>query len=148
MEVILKQDVEKLGYKDDLVVVKDGFGRNYLIPKGLATLATGAAKKMHAETIRQRSAKVEKEKESAQKAVASLKAMKVTVGAKVGESGKIFGSVNNIQLADAIRKLGFEIDRKQIEIKSDSIKEVGTYEAEITLHRDVKETIQFEVVGE
>jgi large subunit ribosomal protein L9 len=148
MEVILKTDIEKLGYKDDLVEVKDGFGRNYLIPQGHAILATVSVKKMHAETVRQRAQKIEKVRAAAQKMADKMKDMAITVGAKVGESGKIFGSVNNIQLADEITKLGFEIDRKNIKIKGDTIKTVGKYEAEVAFHRDVVETISFEVVGE
>lgn len=148
MEVILKQDIEKLGYKDDLVVVREGYGRNFLIPQGLAILATESAKKMHAETVKQRASRIEKERENARKAAEKLKTAKIKVGAKVGESGKIFGSVNNIQLADEISKLGFSIDRKHIKIKDEPIKTVGTYEAEVTFHRDVVDTITFEVVGE
>lgn len=148
MEVILKQDIEKLGYKDDLVEVKDGYGRNYLIPQGFAILATESAKKVHAETVRQRSQKVEKEREAAQKLADKLKGMNVKVGAKVGESGKIFGSVNNIQLAEEIAKLGIDIDRKHIKISGDTIKAIGSYEAQVTFHRDVVDTISFEVVGE
>lgn len=148
MEVILTQDIEKLGYKDDLVEVKDGYGRNYLIPQGFAILATSSVRKMHEETVRQRAQKVEKERASAQKIADKLKEMPVKVGAKVGESGKIFGSVNNIQLAEEIAKLGIDLDRKSIKITGDAIKSVGTYEAQITFHRDVVETISFEVVGE
>ena len=148
MEVILKTDIEKLGYKDDLVEVKDGFGRNYLIPQGHAILATLSVKKMHAETVRQRAKKIEKVRAAAQKMADKMKDTTITVGAKVGESGKIFGSVNNIQLAEEITKLGFEIDRKGIKIKGDAIKTVGKYEAEVKFHRDVVETISFEVVGE
>jgi large subunit ribosomal protein L9 len=148
MEVILKQDIEKLGYKDDLVEVKDGYGRNYLIPQGLAILATSSAKKVHAETVRQRSQKVKKERDAARKVADKLKNTTIKVGAKVGESGKIFGSVNNIQLAEEIAKSGIEVDRKHIKIIGDTIKAVGTYEAEVAFHRDVVETISFEVVGE
>jgi large subunit ribosomal protein L9 len=148
MEVILKKDVEKLGYKDDLVVVKDGYGRNFLIPQGYAVLATTSAKKVHAETVRQRAQKVEKERSAAVNMAAKLKGAKIAVGAKVGESGKIFGSVNSIQLSEEFAKLGYEIDRKNIKIKEEPIKSVGTYEAEVVFHRDVVETISFEVVGE
>lgn len=148
MDVILKEDIDKLGYKDDLVSVKEGYGRNYLIPKGLAILATSAQRKMHEETVRQRSKRLEKERENAQAMADKLKGMKLEIGAKVGESGKIFGSVNNIQLADAIKKLGMDIDRKHITLKEDPIKTVGSYQAEVTFHRDVVETIEFEVVGE
>ncbi|PCJ89829.1 MAG: 50S ribosomal protein L9 [Flavobacteriales bacterium] len=148
MEIILKQDVEKLGYKDDLVKVKNGYGRNYLIPKGLAILANESVKKMHTETLKQRAFKAEKIKDEAQKTFDALKSMSVKVGAKVGENGKIFGSVNILQVADAIKKLGFEINRKGITLKQDTIKQVGKYEAEIKFHRDIVETIDFEVVEE
>lgn len=148
MEIILKKDIEKLGYKDDLVKVKNGYGRNFLIPQGFAILATESAKKMHAENVRQRAVRVEKERTDAKKSAEKLMGMKITVGAKVGESGKIFGSVNNIQLADEISKLGFSVDRKHVKIKDEPIKTVGTYEADVTFHRDVVQTISFEVVGE
>ena len=148
MEIILKEDIEKLGYKDDLVKVKEGYGRNFLIPAGKAVLATASVKKMHAETVKQRSQRIEKERENARKAAAKVKPMTLTVGAKVGESGKIFGSVNSIQLAEEISKLGFDVDRKHVKIKDEPIKSTGTYEAEVTFHRDVIETISFEVVGE
>lgn len=148
MEIILKKDIEKLGYKDDLVKVKNGYGRNFLIPQGFAILATESAKKMHAENVRQRAVRVEKERTDAKKSAEKLTGMKITVGAKVGESGKIFGSVNNIQLADEISKLGFSIDRKHVKIKDEPIKTIGTYEADVTFHRDVVQTISFEVVGE
>ncbi|MEZ4721303.1 MAG: 50S ribosomal protein L9 [Flavobacteriales bacterium] len=148
MEVILKKDIEKLGYKDDLVSVKEGYGRNFLIPQGFAVLATDSARKMHEETVRQRSQRIEKERAGARKAADKIMGMSVKIGAKVGESGKIFGSVNNIQLAEEITKLGYTIDRKSVKIKEEPIKTVGTYEAEVTFHRDVVETISFEVVGE
>jgi large subunit ribosomal protein L9 len=148
MQIILKQDIDKLGYKDDLVVVKEGYGRNYLIPQGLGVLATTSVKKMHEETVRQRSKRIEKERENARKGAEKLKGMTIKVGAKVGESGKIFGSVNNIQLAEEIGKLGYTIDRKNVKIKDEPIKTIGTYEAEVTFHRDVVETISFEVIGE
>lgn len=148
MEVILTQDIEKLGYKDDLVSVKQGYGRNYLIPQGKAVLATAHVKKMHEETMRQRSQRIEKERASARDMATRLKDKAVKVGAKVGEAGKIFGSVNTIQLAEEISKLGFAVDRKHIKIKEEPIKTVGTYEAEVKFHRDVVETISFEVVGE
>ena len=148
MEIILKRNVEKLGYKDDLVSVKSGYGRNYLIPKGAAILATAAAKKIHAETLKQRAFKEDKIREEAVKAAESLKGMAVKIGAKVGDQGKIFGSVSSLQLADAIKKLGFIVDRKNIAIKDEPIKQVGSYQAEVQLHREIKETITFEVVEE
>lgn len=148
MEVILKKDVAKLGYKDDLVEVKPGYGRNFLIPQGMAVLATKAAKKMHDETMRQRAHKEEKIKDEAEAAAKQLAEMSVTVGAKVGEAGKIFGSVNSLQLADALKKLGVDVDRKKVVIKNEPIKEIGKYEATVELHRGVSQTITFEVIGE
>lgn len=148
MDVILKENIENLGYKDDLVTVKPGYGRNYLIPQGKAALATASVKKMHEETLRQRSHKEAKVKAEAEKLAAKLRDMSIKVGAKVGETGKIFGSVNTIQLAEGLKNLGVEVDRKNISIVGDDIKQVGTYEATIKLHRDISETIKFEVVGE
>jgi len=148
MEVILKSNVAKLGYKDDLVSGKPGYGRNYLIPQGLAELATSSAKKVREENLRQRAHKEARIREIAEKTAKSLNELSIKVGAKVGESGKIFGSVNTIQLADAIKKLGFEVDRKEISMDVESIKEIGNYEATIKLHREVSATIKFEVVGE
>lgn len=146
MKIILKDNVDNLGYKDDVVTVKDGYGRNYLIPRGLATMATTSALKMHEETLKQRAVKNQKIKEAAVKSAEGLKTAKVVVGAKAGENGKIFGSVNTIQLADAIEKLGFTIDKKSIKIKGDSIKTLGTYDADIRLHKDVEVSIKFDVV--
>ena len=148
MEVILKQDIDKLGYKDDLVVVKNGYGRNFLIPQGKAVLATESVKKMHEETVRQRSKRLEKERDAARKSADKMMEMTIKVGAKVGDAGKIFGSVNNIQIAEALAAAGFEFDRKSINIKEDAIKELGTYEASIKLHKKVIKTLSFEVVGE
>ena len=148
MDIILKKSVENLGEKDDLVTVKSGYGRNYLIPQGLAILATPSARKVREENIRQRAHKETALIEEAQKMAAKLKDVAVKIGAKVGENGKIFGSVNTIQLADAIEKLGVAVDRKHIKINGDTIKSVGSYEATIKFHRDVVETINFEVVGE
>ena len=145
MEVILKKDVQKLGFKDEIVVVKPGYARNFLIPQGYAVAATGSARKMHEETLRQRAHKQEKVKEEAQALLDKLSSATVKVGAKVGENGKIFGSVNSIQVADALKKLGYDVDRKQISIKNEPIKEVGSYEASIALHKDVQTTITFEV---
>ena len=148
MEVILKKDVEKLGYKDDVVTVKNGFGRNYLIPKGMAILATESAKKVLAENLRQRAHKEAKVKDEASALLANIEALELKVGAKAGEKGKIFGSVNNIQLAEALKEAGFDIERRKIQLKDDTIKELGSYEATITLHKEVKAVLKFEVVGE
>lgn len=148
MEVILKQDVKNLGYKDEVVNVRPGYGRNFLIPKNLAEIATTSSKKVLAETVKQRAFKEAKIKAAAEATVGKLKDMIVKVGAKVGESGKIFGSVTTVQLADAIKKLGYEVDRKNITMNEDSIKTVGTYTADIRFHKDVTGTVTFEVVQE
>lgn len=149
MEIILKETIENLGMKDELVTVKPGYARNFLIPQGKAIAATVSARKVWEENLRQRSHKEAKLKDEALKTAEALKNEKVEVGAKVGESGtKIFGSVNTIQLADAINKKGHQVDRKNIKILGSQIKEVGTYQAEIRLHKDVDVTIDFEVVAE
>ena len=149
MEIILKQDVPNLGFKDDLVTVKDGYATNYLIPKGYAIMAVPSEKKKLAETIRQRQFKEEKIRKEAEKLAEKLEDIEVKIGAKVGTSGKIFGSVNALQIADAIKdQFDLDIDRKKIMIDGDSIKEVGTYKATINLHKEVRPEIKFEVVGE
>jgi large subunit ribosomal protein L9 len=148
MEIILKQDVQRLGSKDDIVNVKDGYGRNYLIPQGFASEASVSAKKVLAENIRQRAHKEAKLKDEAMVLAGKLNALKVSIGAKTSTTGKIFGSVNNIQLAEAISAQGIEIDRKQITIPKDGVKEVGSYSAKIKLHREVVIDFEFTVVSE
>lgn len=148
MEIILKQDIEKLGYKDDMVTVKPGYARNYLIPQKMAIVATVSEKKVHAENLKQRAHKEDKLKAEAEKMAASLAKQTITIGAKVGENGKIFGSVNTIQLADALEAAGFTVDRKRITIKNEPIKQIGTYEADVVVHKNIVQTISFEVVGE
>ncbi|HCE56961.1 MAG TPA: 50S ribosomal protein L9 [Prolixibacteraceae bacterium] len=148
MEIILKQDVERLGSKDDVIKVKDGYARNYLIPQKKAIEASVSAKKVLAENIRQRAHKEAKLKNEAQKIADQLVNKKITIGAKTSTLGKIFGSVNTIQLAEAINKKGFEIDRKQIMLPEDHIKEIGTYTAKIKLHKEVIIEVEFEVVAE
>ena len=148
MEIILKKNVDKLGYKDETVVVKNGYGRNFLIPQGYAVLATPSNKKAHAETMKQRSHKESKITAEAEALAAQLVESKVSITAKVGENGKIFGSINTVQLVDALRAAGFEIDRRSLRIKDEPIREVGTFEAEANLHKGVKPTFQFEVIGE
>lgn len=149
MEVILKQDVKNLGYKDDVVKVRPGYGRNFLIPKGLAIAASESSKKVLTETLKQRAFKEEKIKKAAEATANALKDMIVKVGAKVGESGKIFGSVTSVQLADAIKKLGYDVDRKNIEIVNpEALKTTGTYTANVRFHKEVPGTITFEVVAE
>ncbi len=147
MEIILKQDIHTLGYKNDIVTVKNGYGRNYLIPTGAAILATESAKKMHAENMRQSAHKQEKIKNEALELAKKLEAVTITLGAKTSTTGKIFGSVNNIQIAEALTAQGFEIDRKVIVIK-DAVKEIGKYTASVKLHKEVKVDIAFEVVSE
>jgi large subunit ribosomal protein L9 len=148
MEIILIQDVNKLGQKDDIVTVKDGYGRNYLIPRGFAVAASTSAKKMHAENLRQRAHKEEKIKAVAQEMAGKLEGVKLVVGAKTSTSGKIFGSVNTIQISESLKEKGFDIDRKSITLPEDQIKEIGNYKAVIKLHREVKVEIDFEIVGE
>jgi len=148
MEIILLQDINKLGHKDDIISVKDGFARNYLIPKGFAIAATASVKKMHAENLKQRAHKEEKIKAAAQEVADKLSQIKIVVGAKTSSSGKIFGSVNTIQLSESLKEKGFDIDRKYITLPEDQIKEVGNYTAIIKLHREVKVTIDFEIVAE
>ena len=148
MEIILKQDVKSLGYKDDLVKVKAGYGRNFLIPKGYAIVANETNKKMLQETVKQRAFKEEKIKKAASATADSLKNIVLKVGAKVAEKGKIFGSVNALQLADAIKKLGFEVDRKNIILNEEHIKTIGLYTADVRLHREITVKVSFEVVEE
>jgi len=148
MEIILLQDVHKLGQKDDLVHVKDGYGRNYLIPRGYAMAATPSAKKTHAENLKQRAHKEEKIKAVAQELASKMAGLSITVGAKTSSSGKIFGSVNTIQIAEALKEKGFEIDRKSISLPEDQIKEIGKYKALVRLHREVKVEVDFEIVAE
>jgi large subunit ribosomal protein L9 len=148
MDVILKTSVEHLGEKDELVSVKAGYGRNFLIPQGKAVLATVSARKVHAETVRQRSHKAAKALEDAKAYSEKLKGTSVKLGAKVGETGKIFGSINTIQLAEALKAAGFEVDRKTLKLENDAIKEIGSYQATVKLHKDVSVELTFEVVAE
>lgn len=147
MKIILKEDVRGLGYKDDVVEIKDGYGRNYLIPQGKAIVATPSAIKILEENLRQRAHKIAKIKEDAVAAAAALEGVALTIGAKTSANGTIFGSVNAIQVAEALEKLGHNIDRKLIIIK-DNIKEVGKYSATIQFHKEVAVEIPFEVVAE
>ena len=148
MEIILLQEVANLGEKNDIVKVKTGYARNYLIPKGLAVNATESAKKIHAENIKQRAHKEAKLIEEAQATATKLQDVTIKIGAKTSSKGKIFGSVNSIQIAEALNAQGFEIERKRIAIKEDLIKEIGTYHANIKLHKEVIVTIKFEIVAE
>ncbi len=148
MQVILKTDVAKLGHKDDIIEVKPGYGRNYLIPKGIAILATESAKKVLAENLKQRAHKLAKIKQDAEELAAKMEGLKLTIGAKASSTNKIFGSVNTIQIAEALKNAGFDIDRKIILLKDENIKELGSYVATIKLHRDVKVDVAFDVVAE
>ncbi len=148
MDIILKQDISNLGFKDDVIVVKNGYGRNFLIPKGFAILATESSKKVHAENLKQRAHKEEKIKEEAALVAEKINSISLKIGAKASSKGKIFGSVNTIQLSEALAKEGIEVDRKKIVVKSDAIKEVGEYTAIAKLHREVSAEIKFEVVAE
>lgn len=147
MEIILKEDVANLGYKNDIVTVKSGYGRNYLIPTGKAVIASPSAKKMLAEELKQRAHKLEKLKKEAEEMAEKLKDVSLTIATKVSSTGTIFGSVGNIQIAAELEKLGHTIDRKQIYIK-ENVKEVGKYTAQINLHKEVSVEIPFEVVAE
>ena len=148
MEIILKQDIDNLGSKNDIITVKDGYAINYLIPRGMAIMATKSAKKMYEEIARQRAHKEEKLKEEAEEVAKKLEGMKLEVGAKTSSKGKIFGSVNTLQIAAELQKQGIEVDRKNVEIKEEPIKEVGTYTATVKLHKEVSRDITFEVKGE
>mgnify|MGYP002815808605 FL=1 len=148
MDIILKQDVDLLGSKYDVVTVKDGYARNFLIPQGLAVAATKSNVKVNDEVIRQQAYKEAKAKEAAEAIASKLEGLSLKLGAKAGESGKIFGSVNSIQLADAIQGAGYDIERKQIHLADDTIKELGSYEATVKLHKEVTVTVKFEVVAE
>ena len=148
MEVILKKNVDKLGDANEIVNVKPGYGRNFLIPQGYASLATASAKRAHEEMMKQKAHKETKLEIEAQEIAAKLADVTVSIVTKAGENGKIFGSVNTLQLAEALRKEGFDIDRKSLKIKDEPIKEIGTFEAEANLFRGVKQAFKFEVVSE
>ena len=148
MEIILKQNVPNLGYKDDIVNVRDGYGRNYLIPQGMAIVATESAKKILAENKKQRAHKEEKIKNDAIELRSKIESLTIVIGTKASSNGKIFGSVNNIQIAEAIQKQGVEIDRKSILVKGENVKELGKYVAKVKLHKEVEFELPFEVVAE
>lgn len=148
MEIILKQDIPNLGYENEVVKVKDGYARNYLIPKGMAIMANETNRKVLEEVQRQKSFKEKKLREEAETQAKLIDKLELTIGAKAGTSGKIFGSVNAIQIADAIKEKGYEVDRKKIEVDGDAIKELGTYKATVHLYKDIKAEVKFEVVAE
>ena len=146
MEIILLTDIANLGHKDDIVDVKQGYGRNDLIPQGYAILATPSARKVVAENLKQRAHKEAKLRAEAEELAAQLAEVKLTIGAKTSSTGKIFGSVNSIMISESLKEKGFDIDRKKIMLKD--VKEVGTYTALIKLHREVKVDVEFEVISE
>ena len=149
MEIILTQDVKNLGYKNDIVNVKPGYARNFLIPQGMAILATESSRKVLAENMRQQAYKQEKIKKEAEATAAVLEGLSLRIPAKAASTGKIYGSVNNVQIANAIKEAkGIEIDRKHILVDDDTIKEVGNYKAKVRLHKDVTVEISFEVFAE
>lgn len=147
MYIILKEDVQNLGYKDDVVFVRDGYGRNFLIPQGKAVIASESAKKVLAETLKQRAHKLEKIKNDAQAVANKLEGVKLTITTKCSETGKVYGSVNNIQLAEELAKLGIEVDRKAIVIK-EAAKEIGSYVAVVKLHKEISVELPYDVVAE
>jgi large subunit ribosomal protein L9 len=148
MEIILTKDIKGLGFKNDLVSVRPGYGRNFLLPKELAILATASNKKQLAETIKQQAFKEEKSRKTAVENAGKLAELKLSIGAKAGESGKIFGAVTTIQISEALKKAGFDIDRKNIELGEDGIKQLGNYTAKVYLYKEINSTLNFEVISE
>ena len=148
MEIILKQDVDNLGYADEIVKVRPGYARNYLIPRGMAVIATESARKMLQETMKQRAHKAAKIKGDAESVAKQLEAMTIKIATKVGDTGKIYGSITALQIADALAKYGVNVDRKKISLETDHIKSLGTYTAVVNLHKDVKAKVNFEVIAE
>lgn len=148
MEIILKEDVQNLGFKDDIIAVKNGYGRNFLIPQGLAVLATPSAKKVHAENLRQRAHKEAQLVKEAQSIADRLSALQLKLQAKVGSGDKLFGSISNIDLAAALEKQNEAIDKKYIIVQGGAVKRLGAYTAKVRLHRDVIADLAFEVVPE
>ena len=148
MEVILKQDVENLGYKDDIITVKNGYGRNYLIPQKVAALATVSAKKVLAEDLKQRAHKETKAIESATSTVEALRKIDLKMTAKAGKEGKLFGAITNVHVTEKLNELGYGLEKKSIQIPGNTIKAAGKYTAKVRLHREVVVDFTFEVVGE
>jgi len=146
MKIILTQDVKNLGYKDDIVEVKDGFGRNFLVPSGKGKLATSGNLKMLAEDLRQREFKLDKLRKDAEQMSEKLNGITITIQTKAGNTGKIFGSVTSLQIANALKEKGYDVDRRRI--VSDDIKSLGTYTANLNLFKDITTTITVEVVTE
>lgn len=147
MEIILKEDIKSLGYKDEVVKVRNGYGLNYLIPKGLAVIANETNKKVNAETVKQRAHKVAKLRMDAQGLADALSGITITVTAKAGENGKLFGSITSQQLVDKLKNMGYTIDKRQIAMPAEHVKHLGSYVAELVLHRDVKGKLNFEVIA-
>lgn len=147
MEIILKKDVKSLGYSDDLVKVKSGYANNYLIPQGYAVIASETNLKIHTENVKQRKHKLDKVKGDADKLVEALQSVTLTVPVKVGENGKLYGSVTTQNIADTLKKMGYTIDKKDISIVEDHIKQVGSYTATVNVHREIKAKVAFDVVG-
>ncbi|MFT4611950.1 MAG: large subunit ribosomal protein L9 [Glaciecola sp.] len=148
MELILKQDVDNLGFKDDIVTVKNGYGRNSLIPNGQAVMATSSAKKVLAETLKQRAYKEKSIIEAAQKTADAIKELEIKISSKVGTGDKLFGSVNNIDIANELKKAGHDIDKKFINVAGGSVKRLGKYEAVVRLHRAVSVDLPFDVIAQ
>lgn len=146
MELILKEDIKNLGFKDDVVKVRNGYGMNYLLPQGLAVIANASNKKIHAETTRQRAHKVAKLKMDAQTLADTISGFTISIPAKAGENGKLFGSVTSQHLVERLKAMGYTIDKKQIVMPSEHVKQLGSYAADLVLHKDVKGKIQFDVV--
>ncbi|HAR19310.1 MAG TPA: 50S ribosomal protein L9 [Cytophagales bacterium] len=147
MELILKEDIKGLGFKNDVVNVKPGYGRNYLIPQGLALVATESSKKVVAENVKQAAHKAERLKNDAIELAAKINGLSLEIATKVGETGKIFGKITSLQVSDALKAKGIDVDRKKIAFKED-VKNVGEYTAHIDLHKEVKTTVAVKVVGE
>ena len=148
MEIILKKDVEGVGFKDDIITVKNGFGRNFLIPNGSAILATSSAKKILTENLKQQAVKNKKIVDDVNKVAKKIKALDIKIKSKVGEGKKLFGSVNNINVQNELKEKGVEIDKRSIMITGNLIKQLGKYNAVVRLHRDVEFDLPFEVVAE
>jgi large subunit ribosomal protein L9 len=148
MEVILKKTVDKLGYVNEIVAVKPGYGRNFLIPQGYAILATASSKKAHEEIMRQKSHKETKILAEAEAIAVRLEVLTVTITTKAGENGKIFGSINTVQLSEVLKAAGFDIDRKALKIRGEPIRELGSCEAVANLHKGINPTFKFEVTAE
>ncbi len=146
MEIILKQDIKNLGFTDDIVKVRNGYGLNYLIPRGFGVIANDVNKKIHAEVVKQRAHKIDKIRMDAGKLVAALEGVTLNIPVKVGENGKLFGSVTSQQLVEMLNKMGYKIEKKQISMPEEHIRKTGTYSAEVIVHRDIRAKLSFDVV--